>query len=113
MKTKEQYRELLESRLNENLSEARRGLGPTPGRNSVLLRSYFKSQEVLRDPSASPEDRERALGLYRQARVVQDRLDDPYGRGSQVALSHTGSRREAERIARQGQAARKKGQRPT
>lgn len=108
MKTKEQYRELLESRLSENLSEARRrGLGPTPGRNSVLLRSYFKSQEVLRDPSASPEDRERALGLYRQARVVQDRLDDPYGRGSQVALSHTGSRREAEIIARQGQAARK------
>lgn len=107
MKTKEQYRDLLESRLSETLSEARRGLGATPGRQSVLLRSYFKSQEVLQNPSASPEDKDRARGLFRHARVVQDRLDDPYGRGSQVALGHTGSRREAERIARQGQAARK------
>ena len=39
---------------------------------------------------------------------MQDRLDNPYGRGSQIALGHTGSRGEAERIARAGQAARKK-----
>ena len=94
--------------LEEVLNEARRGLGATPGRNSVLLRSYFKSREVLTDPSASPEDKDRARGLFQQARVVQDRLDNPYGRGSQVALGHTGTRAEAERIARAGQAARKK-----
>ena len=46
--------------LEEVLNEARRGLGVTPGRQSVLLRSYFKSQEVLNYQSASTEDKDLA-----------------------------------------------------